>query len=120
MVDHVDQKATANLTRKAFASLQHPETGRRLPGLFAATGLTTITAVPHCWVLPLPLFSSVWQGMIAAPIERGEVDHEEAERWWKELEEAAASGRYLVAVPGFAVRGLRRPEPLVGAGSDVI
>lgn len=86
--------------------------GRRMVGLFLASGLADVEALPRTMVSSdLGVADRVFSFFATAEglVNAGALDRDDVDRWRSELRSADAAGRFFTSYTGFLVTG-RRPD----------
>jgi hypothetical protein len=66
-----------------------------------------VSVAAHAILTSFPIFQLVFRGRVAQLTASGVVDADEAERWWADLREADAAGRFLAVITAFVVAGTK-------------
>lgn len=103
VVDSPDRGLTRKIVTTAADSIANGWAGRQLPRRYKDAGLGDITCSPHAFVADFAMFQLAFQFHVAHLCASGDVDEEEAERWWSDLRGAERSGRFLSAITAFVV-----------------
>jgi hypothetical protein len=107
VVDSPNRGLTRKIVTTAADSLANGWAGRQLPRRYKDAGLNDVTWSPHAFVADFAMFQLVFQFHVTQLCASGEIDGEEAERWWSDLREAEQSGRFLSAITAFVVAGTK-------------
>jgi hypothetical protein len=107
VVDSPHRSVTRAIVLSACDSIPQGWAGRQLAGLYRSMGLMDVTAVPRAFLSTFAVFELVFQSHVARLCATGVIDTEDAERWWTDLHEAEASGRFLAAITAFVVAGTK-------------
>jgi len=107
VVDSPDRILTRKIVTTSADAIAHGWAGRQLARRYREAGLGEVTCSPHAFIGDFAIFQLVYQPHVAHLCASGEVDEEEAERWWSDLREAERAGRFLSAITAFVVAGTR-------------
>jgi len=111
MIDANDQQLTRKIANFICDNSPNGWIGRQLPSLFLECGLTEIKVAPD--TLYLTDFAFTEQAMAlretaTRSVEQGVISQDEIAGWLQEQEQRGRTGRFFVAITGFAVSG-RKP-----------
>jgi ubiquinone/menaquinone biosynthesis C-methylase UbiE len=109
-LDMPDREITQRILDVSTATYGNAWAGRQLAGLFKEAGLEEIVVIPHTriqrdFAIERPGF---WRPAVDRAVGAGAITSAEAERWWRDMEEAVRDGRYFYATTYFIVAG-RKP-----------
>jgi len=107
VVDNPNRGLTRKIVTTAADSIANGWAGRQLARRYKDAGLGDVTCSPHAFVADFAMFQLAFQFVVAHLCASGDVDEEEAERWWSDLREAERSGRFLSAITAFVVAGTK-------------
>ena len=66
-----------------------------------------MTVAPRAIVAGFAVFEAVYKAQVDRLCAGGGLDPEAAERWWADLRQAEADGRFFAAITAFVVAGTR-------------
>ena len=111
VVDSPDRSTTRAIVTSAADAIAQGWAGRQLARMYRAEGLTDVTVVPRAIIASFEIFELVYKAQVDRLCARGALDPEVAERWWADLREAEADGRFMAAITSFVVAGTKPGSP---------
>jgi ubiquinone/menaquinone biosynthesis C-methylase UbiE len=112
MVDAPDRALTRRIAQVLDDAVPHPWIGRQLFGLFRRIGLADVRVVPHAICLTgtrgLAMYRQLNEGTIAAAQRAAKITTDEADAWWRAMEEAGRTESFFLANVGFIATGRKR------------
>jgi ubiquinone/menaquinone biosynthesis C-methylase UbiE len=109
VVDAPDRALTRRIAEILDDAVPHPWIGRQLFGLFRRIGLADVRVVPHAICLTgtrgLAMYRQLNEGTIAAAQRAASITADEAEVWWRAVEEAGRTESFFLANVGFIATG---------------
>jgi ubiquinone/menaquinone biosynthesis C-methylase UbiE len=109
IVNAPNQALAQSIAMVLDAAVPHPWIGRQLFGLFNAAGLVDVRVVPQLVFVTgaagFAAYQQLTKGTIARAVEQGQLDADEAESWWVDLQRAADSQSFFSANLGIIIAG---------------
>ena len=115
IVDSPDRALTRAVVTSASDSIAQGWAGRQLARMYRAAGLADVTVRPRAVLSTFAICEMAFQPHVSRLCAAGALDPEQAERWWADLREAEAAGRFLSAFTVFVVAGTK-PGRRAGTG----
>jgi ubiquinone/menaquinone biosynthesis C-methylase UbiE len=106
-VDSPHRATTRAIVTSAADAIAQGWAGRQLARLYRAEGLAEVTVTPRAIATSYVVFELVFAAHVGRLCSGGALDPQEAERWWADLRQAEADGRFLAAITAFVVSGTK-------------
>jgi len=106
-VDSPHRAITRVIVAAAADALANGWAGRQLGRLYRDAGLTEVTVAPRAIAGDFRIFELVFGSQVDRLVAAGAVDPEEAGRWWADLRQAEAAGRFVSSITAFVVAGTK-------------
>jgi ubiquinone/menaquinone biosynthesis C-methylase UbiE len=107
VIDSPHRETTRRIVSSFSDSMRSGWIGRQLRRMFLDRGMIEVAVVPHQIFIGFEFLGLLIGGHLARAQQAGTLDATDVKRWWDDLREADAAGRFLAGFTAFIVSGTK-------------
>jgi ubiquinone/menaquinone biosynthesis C-methylase UbiE len=108
MIDSAYRQTTRQVVSSFSDSIRNGWIGRQLRRMFLDQGMTEVVVVPHQILIGFEFLGLLIGGHLTRAQRAGVLNASDTERWWRDLHDADAAGRFFAGFTAFIVSGAKR------------
>jgi hypothetical protein len=108
VIDSPHRETTRRIVLSFSDSMRSGWIGRQLRRMFLDRGMIEVEFVPHQIFIEFEFLGLLIGGHLTRAQRAGTLDASDVKRWWDDLRDANAAGRFLAGFTAFIVSGTKR------------